>query len=236
MDEQAAWRIKWSEITADELKEAANDPKSKLPSLFERAWLHIMGEVIPCIGCKGFEKKLILFQQKLIEMAENKCNYELKGKYNGVWGYSNAELTDRKAAKLAKEHPRGYGLFAKLPAEIQNKIDKRLAEIETKNKANEDWLKKKVEQSKATAEKKLKADADAVNRKTMIDKQNEAERAKLALEEEAETRSRARLVELLGKDKTWLKAKIKKLNKQNGWNHSVSGDVKELAKRIHQNE
>ncbi len=236
MDEQTARSIDWSRVTADDLKEAANDSKSKLPSLFERVWLRTMGDVIPCIGCKGFEKKLILFQQKLIKMAESKCQYLLKGKYNGVWGYSNAELTDKKAAKLAKEHPRGYELFAELPKEIQDKIDKEIAEIEDEKKAITDKLKKQVEQDKADAVEKLQTDADGAEIKTMLDKQIEAEQIKKELEEEAKTRSQARLVELLGKDKTWLKTKIKKLNKLNDLNLSVSGSEKELAKRIHQNE
>lgn len=70
-------------------------------------------------------------------MAENKCNYKLKGKYNGVYGYTNEELTDKKAEKLVKEHARGYDLFAVLPVEIQKKIDEQLATEEKNAKNNE---------------------------------------------------------------------------------------------------
>lgn len=88
-------------------------------------------------------------------MAENKCNYELKGKYNGVYGYTNAELTDKKAEKLVKEHPRGYDLFAILPSEIQKKIDEQLA-IE-KKKIEADVIKKR----ETLLDKQLKAEEGA---------------------------------------------------------------------------
>lgn len=99
-------------------------------------------------------------------MADNKCNYELKGKYNGVYGYTNAELTDKKAEKLVKEHKRGYDLFAVLPSDIQKKIDEQLV-IDAK-KIESDRLKKR----ETMLDKQLKAEEEAKNliRKDAIDK------------------------------------------------------------------
>ena len=230
MDEQAGRGINWLNISADDLRKGANDAQSRLPSLFERKWIEVMGEVIPCINCKGFEKKLSLLKQNIVKMSEIKCQYKLKGKYNGVWGYKNAELTNKKAEKLAKDHPRGHDLFAELPKEIQDRIDKELAEIEAKKKSIEDKLKKQVEQDKAAAEKKLQADADAAKRQTMLDKQHEAEEAKAKLEDEVVTRKRSRFVELLSKDRSWLITKAKKLK------ISATGETKDIAKRIHKTE
>lgn len=56
-------------------------------------------------------------------MSDNKCNYEIKGKYNGVWGYDNDSLTDKKAKKLIKDHPRGVELFAIYPKPTPKKTE-----------------------------------------------------------------------------------------------------------------
>lgn len=88
-------------------------------------------------------------------MAENKCNYKLKGKYNGVYGYTNDKLTDKKAEKLVKEHARGYDLFAVLPVDIQNGIDERLA-IEQKKIESD-----KVKARESLLDKQLRAEEEA---------------------------------------------------------------------------
>ena len=230
MDQQAGRGINWLNISADDLRKGANDATSRLPFLFERKWLEVMGEVIPCINCKGFEKKLSLLKQNIVKMSEIECQYKLKGKYNGVWGYKNAELTDKKAEKLAKDHHRGHDLFAELPKEIADKIKDKDVKRAAAIQAEIDKKKEEVEQVKADAEKKLKADADAAKRQTMLDKQHEAEKAKAALETEAETRKRARFVELLSKNRKWLIGKAKKLK------ISAQGETKEIATRIHKNE
>jgi len=139
MDEQVGGSIAWDNLTAQELRKEANDPKSKLPSLFERQWVVTMGTPVPCFNCKGLEKSLNLFKQKLKVMAENKCNYQLKGKYNGVYGYNNADLTNKKAQKLIKEHPRGIELFSALPPDLQKIVDDKK---EAEQRAYEDGIEK----------------------------------------------------------------------------------------------
>lgn len=117
-------------------------------------------------------------------MADNKCNYELKGKYNGVYGYTNEELTDKKAEKLVKKHPRGHDLFAVLPSDIQKKIDDRL-EIEAKNVAAakliaKDTMLDKQLRAEEDAKKLIRKDAIAKGEKDAKEKR-QARKKKLEL-------------------------------------------------------
>jgi len=114
MDQQISWTsINWQQVEALELTRAASG--SKLPSLFERAWVMVMPSPIPCFNCKGFEKSLSSFKKTLKAMESNTCEYQLQAKYNGIRGISNATITNAQAKKLIKEHPKGEALFAKLP-------------------------------------------------------------------------------------------------------------------------
>lgn len=107
-------------------------------------------------------------------MADVKCQYELKGKYNGVYGYTNDKLTDTKAEVLAKKHPLGSDLFSVVPAKLQKVRDEaRTASA----KSLEDYRSKiraevKAEQNKQ-AEKLI---ADSPKRITVIDMQRNAEK------------------------------------------------------------
>lgn len=149
-------------------------------------------------------------------MADKKCNYKLKGKYNGVHGYTNDDLTDKKAEKLVKEHPRGYDLFAVLPVDIQKKIDDRAA-IEAKN--IEAF---RLKERDTMLDKQLKAEAEAKN----IAKAE----AIAGQQADAGTKRRARLVQLLSWDRDRLVKKAKDIGV------IATGSGKELAKRIHKNE
>ncbi len=104
----------------------------------------------------------------------DKCNYVLKALYNGVYGYTNDELTDKKAEKLAKEHGRGYELFAVLPVDIQKKVDERKAAyLKAKEEADE---KATILADKIIQE--AKANADAAIRETAIADVKEIMKAK----------------------------------------------------------
>lgn len=110
-------------------------------------------------------------------MADKKCQYQLKGKYNGVYGYTNDKLTDTKAEALAKKHPRGNDLFAVVPDKIQKERD---AQILIDEKAIEDV--RKASRAKVKAEQDrvaAKLIADAPKRITVVQKQSRIE-AKVA--------------------------------------------------------
>lgn len=72
---------------------------------------------VSCPKCRveAWEKYL-----KSFEMSKS-GNYELKAKYNGIQlGFNgkplrNGEFTDAEAKKLIKDHPKGEGLFSKVP-------------------------------------------------------------------------------------------------------------------------
>lgn len=110
-------------------------------------------------------------------MADNKCQYQLKGKYNGVYGNTNDSLTDKKAESLAKKHPRGNDLFAVLPSKLQKERDDKIA---LDAKALEDY--RKVKRSEVQAEKdkqEAKLLSDAPKKITVVQMQNKVE-AKLS--------------------------------------------------------
>lgn len=218
MDQQAGIVVDWLNLTVDELRKGANDPRSRLPSLFERKWLEVTGEVVPCINCPGIEKKLILLKQSIVKMSKVTSKFRLKAKYNGVYGYKNSEMTDKKAHELAKKHARGWGLFD----QVDDKVGKQLEKEE----------KERLEKLAKEAEKQV----GEQKRKTMLDIQAEAEaeakRKREALEAEAASRSKARLVELLNKDLEWLRNKAKKLKIKT----SPKTTAKALAKAIHEKE
>lgn len=48
-------------------------------------------------------------------MSKKDCDYVLKSKYDGVYGYFNKDMTNVRAKKLIKVHPKGEDLFIKLP-------------------------------------------------------------------------------------------------------------------------
>ena len=110
-------------------------------------------------------------------MADNKCQYELKGKYNGVYGYTNDSLTDKKAEALVKKHPRGNDLFAVLPSKLQKERDDKIA---LDAKPIEEYRKGKRSEVKAEQEKQeAKLLADSPKRITVVQMQNKVE-AKLS--------------------------------------------------------
>ena len=69
---------------------------------------------------------------------ENKCNYELRLKYNGIKckktgrPVRNADMTDKQAKLLIKYHPAGGKLFSKIPVEVEEpkKIRKKRVKIQ----------------------------------------------------------------------------------------------------------
>ncbi len=222
--------IDWLNISADDLRRGADDSKSKLPSLFERKWLEVMGDVIPCINCKGIGKKLNLMKQNIVKMSENKSQFKLKGKYNGIYGYTNADMTDKKAEELAKKHPRGYDLFELLPPEIQKRLDDLVEKDKAEIRERAEQVSREAEAAHQVAGKKVKDAEDVRNKKAILVKQREAEAIKKTQKDEEKNGKRARHVELLGKHIEWLKRKAKKLKL------STQGDQKALANRIYNKE
>lgn len=219
MDQQVdTVEVNWLNLTVDELRRGANDPASKLPSLFERKWLEVTGDVVPCISCPGIEKKLEHLKQGIVKMSKVTSKFRLKGKYNGVYGYTNAEMTDKKAHALAKKHPRGWGLFAQVDDEVGKKLKK---EQDAQREAEANKAGDSIEESK---------------RKTMLDRQKEAEELAIKkreqLEAEEKKRSEDRMSELMEKDIDWLKRKAGKL----GIKTTAKSTVKSLAKAIHEKE
>ena len=167
-------------------------------------------------------------------MTKNKCNYVLKGLYNGVYGYTNDELTDKKAEDLIKKHRRGIELFAVLPKELQKKVDEKLAieqkEIKDKRLKWADKVKADREVQTSTGKKVI----ESRKRDTMLDKQLKAEAViKDALdkaESETKDKRKSRLNHLLSWDKVRLVKKAKSLD------ITSTGSGEELAKRIHKTE
>lgn len=120
-------------------------------------------------------------------MADTKCQYQLHGKYNGLEGYTNDKLTDKKAEALAKSHPRGFDLFKVVPDKLQKERDAQIAKDE---KAAADIV--------AASKAKVKAEKDRVaaqfagggrkKRISLRDIQNTNE-AKLAKEKKSKPKS-----------------------------------------------
>lgn len=124
----------WLELSNDEIKEAVNS--GRLLSLFSVDCRKVLGD-IPCLNCKGWQEKLNLFKSKYKAMSENKCEYRLKAKYNGILGISNDKITNKEAQMLLSKHPRGIDLFVAVPSEpvlseAEQREQKRKAELKLK--------------------------------------------------------------------------------------------------------
>lgn len=73
----------------------------------------------------------------LFKMTKKTANYVLKAKYNGIQlGFGgqplrNGEITDAQAKELIKIHPKGVGLFEKIPEvnPLAQKTKKELVKI-----------------------------------------------------------------------------------------------------------
>jgi hypothetical protein len=163
-------------------------------------------------------------------------NYKLKKLYNGVYGYTNAELTDKKAKELIKRHPLGIEMFCVLPPELQKKVDEKKAE---EVKAIEEKHRKYAEKVKADKAKQLGVERKAIaarQRPTMIDLQNKSEEAVKEAQANSIERRELRMKQLLEMDRKRLVYKIKRINKVKSLSLSTNGSTEEIAKRIFNNE
>jgi hypothetical protein len=112
LDKQISNGLIWHDLTNDEIKQRVNS--GELAANFAIDSNKVFNDVI-CLNCKGWNDKLDIFKQRLKAVSDNKCEYVLKLKYNGVMGVSNETITNAKAKKLIKDHPKGLYLFDKIP-------------------------------------------------------------------------------------------------------------------------
>ena len=114
--------MEWENISLNEIKTGSDGNGNRLISLFAREYVKLMN-TDPCFNCPGLQDRYIKFlnKRKAMENVKN-SGFKLKPMYEGVsLGFgsnqtlSAANLSDENALKFAKEHPKGVGLFEKVP-------------------------------------------------------------------------------------------------------------------------
>lgn len=63
------------------------------------------------------------------------CNYRIKNMYDGVLGYFNKDLTDKKAKELINKHKAGLELFSEYPGKEESELTAGPAKEPTKTDA-----------------------------------------------------------------------------------------------------
>lgn len=116
----------WSKYSIDQIKTGTDEKGNRLLLAFNKEYREIFGHE-PCHTCGSWAEKAKKFLNQVNTMSKvENSGYVLKKMYEGVtleFGgnpISNRNLTDKIAKQLIEKHPKGAGLFLKIP-EVKEK-------------------------------------------------------------------------------------------------------------------
>lgn len=118
---------KWEKYQADQVLKGNDENGNRLVSSFARDYRIVMG-VDLCLSCSSFGEKFKNFIKKLETMSKNpvkNSGFVIKKMFENITlhgsrkYYNNANLSDDDALELLEKHPKGEGLFDRLPENLE---------------------------------------------------------------------------------------------------------------------
>lgn len=114
--------MNWEKYSLHQIKTESDGAGTRLISLFARDYAKLMN-ADPCLSCPGLQQRFNKFITKRNTMKDiQNSGFKLKPMYEGIsLGFgsqktlSSANLSDEVAVEFIKKHPKGVGLFSKLP-------------------------------------------------------------------------------------------------------------------------